>query len=104
MCIRDSLTIPKPAYKTDGLNTKGNTKITSQGNLGVFTNVRGKNVALVSTEGSTTVGSGTVRHHWGENYHDTLVRTHIEATDNLLIQGHKGAFSLSFLIRSNPLF
>ena len=83
------LTIPKPAYKTDGLNTKGNAKVTSQDNLRFFTNVRGKNVALVSTEGSTTVGSGTVRHHWGENYHDTLVRTYIEATDNLLIQGHK---------------
>jgi hypothetical protein len=83
------LTIPKPAYKTDGLNTKGKAEVTSQDDLSVFTNVRGKNVALVSTEGSTTVGSGTVRHHWGENYHDTLVRTHIEATDNLLIQGHK---------------
>ena len=79
--------IPEPAYKTDGLNTKGDVGVISQGNLRFFTNARGKNVALVSTEGSTTVGSGTVRHHWGESYHDTLVRTHIEATDNILIQG-----------------
>ena len=76
-----------PSYKTDGLNTTGNAEIISEDNLGVFTNVRGKNVTLVSTEGSVTVGSGIVRNYTGENYSDTLVRTHIEAEDNLLIQG-----------------
>lgn len=78
---------PKETQKRPGVLSPGDVTLISQKDLGVFTNVKGKNVALVSTQGSTTVGSETVRHHQAENYHDVLVRTRTEADERLLLQG-----------------
>jgi hypothetical protein len=67
----------------DGVNTPGKAEITTQDDLDIFTNVRGKNVDLTSTERSVRVGSKVVRQHHGENYTDTLVKTEIVAEEDL---------------------
>ena len=79
--------VPADHKKNPGINSPGDIALVSKSDLGVFTNVKGKNVKLVSTDGSTTVGSETIRHQFGHNYHDQLIRSRIEAEENLLIQG-----------------
>jgi hypothetical protein len=75
--------LSKSTLKMDGVNTPGKAEITTQDDLDIFTNVRGKNVDLTSTERSVRVGSKVVRQHHGENYTDILVKTEIVAEEAL---------------------
>ncbi len=85
----DAMFVVPPSVKHDGFTaTDGNCSVvTAVGDNSVFTNARGRNVALVSERGKMTFGSTVERHGDGENFHDELTQASAEAEETLKIQG-----------------